>query len=287
LSENDSNLERYFDAIFICTPPNVHIEEALNQMGILSPKLLLIEKPLSSPKELNNLFILENLCELKNSRFFVGYNHRLTENTVYMSKLILENNFGKMKFIRANFRENWQGILDAHPWLHKPSDSYLGHTYQGGGSLFEHSHGLDLLLYVANLAGLTTTKIKSVAFSKFSNDVSSYDENVIAVFDFGDNVLGLLEQNVFTSPPEKKLVIEYEKAKIVWFTSDKVAGVKVIDQQGKLIDSFIYSKNRRDDFLPQLKHIQMMLKNGLADSPISIKNTKTTQLLLDEMYKRF
>ena len=44
-----------------------------------------------------------------------------------------------------NGKENWNGILGAHPWLKDEFDSYLGSTKHGGGCLQEHSHGLHLL----------------------------------------------------------------------------------------------------------------------------------------------
>ena len=208
----------------------------------------------------------------------------MTDNTIFLAKVIQNHDFGQIKFIRSNFRENWDGIMNAHPWLRGPDDSYLGFIELGGGALFEHSHGLDLFLYVTKLLKISDIKIKSVNFAVKNEGGSIYDENVVINFKSGQKILGTVEQNVFTYPPEKILEIEFERAKIIWFTSENESGTKVINYKGQLIDELLYPKQRKDDFYPEMNHVKDVIENNLIDSPISIENVKPTQIMLDTIY---
>ncbi len=274
-----------YDVIFVCTPPSTHLDIALSEILQNKPKFLFIEKPLSNPSSLKKLYELKTLAIESNTTILVGYNHRLTPNTYFLTKIIHNNDFGKVNFIRSNFRENWIGILKAHPWLDGPSESYLGSIQKGGGALFEHSHGLDLLLYVKDELGFGEPKIKSIVFERKKDTNLDYDKNSILVLEFTNGVLALLEQNVFTNPPIKILEIEYEKARMVWFTENHTAGVRVYDEFGEVMNSFVYNKNRMDDFKPEIEHISSLLKGESKDSPIFLSKIVGTQLLLEEAFK--
>lgn len=281
------NNKIHYDVVFICTPPDSHLKVATDQLNKHEPKFLFIEKPLSSPGLGIELGKLKNLSQNTMTKVLVGYNHRLTPNTQFLINRIKDNDFGQIKFLRSNFRENWMGILNAHPWLEGPAASYLGYIKTGGGSLFEHSHGLDLLLYVAESARLGKPSVVSTAFTRINNGNLNYDENVIAIFEFNNRIMGILEQNVFTNPPVKKLEIEYENAKIVWSTLDKNAGVEIFDNSGEVVDSFVYNKERKDDFAPQIAHIEKLINGDLTDSPISLDQIETTQSVLEDIYSNY
>jgi len=285
--EKIENSKLYYDAIFICTPPDSHLKVAVEQLNKHQPRFLFIEKPLSSPGLVNELGELKKLSQSAKTKVLVGYNHRLTPNTQYLISKIKNNDFGRIKFIRSSFRENWKGILNAHPWLDGPGASYLGYINSGGGSLFEHSHGLDLLLYVADSAKLGRPKVLSAAFTRVNDGKLNYDENVIGIFEFNDRIMGLLEQNVFTNPAVKELEIEYENAKISWFTLDNKAGVEIFGNTGELVDSFVYDKERKDDFAPQIAHLEKLIIGELADSPISLDQIEITQSVLEDFFSNY
>ena len=69
--------------------------------------------------------------------------------------------------------EHWGGIFNAHPWLNGPKDSYLGFTSKVGGSLCEHSHGLNLIINLINFMYLTNKKSLHEIF-KIAKDIN-YD----------------------------------------------------------------------------------------------------------------
>ncbi len=276
-----------YDIIFICTPPDSHLNVALEQLIKYEPKYLFIEKPISNPNSFIGLEKLKLQADKVGTRILVGYNHRLTPNTRYLVQKIQNNSFGQIKFLRSNFRENWDGILKAHPWVSGLESTYLGKTSSGGGALFEHSHGLDLFLYFSKICNLDLPKISSYSMSRFKNNQLDYDENSICIFEFSNNILGIVEQNVFTHPGVKMLEIEFEDLSVKWFTNSINAGVEIIGHDGKVLDSLVYDKKRSDDFQPQIQHIDNLFLGSEIYSPIAINETEITQSYLDLIYKRF
>jgi len=282
-----ANEKQHYDLVFVCTPPGSHLKVATDQLIKHEPKFLFIEKPLSSPGLGLELRNLKNLSRKTETKILVGYNHRLTPNTQYLLEKIRNNNYGQIKFLRSNFRENWKGILNAHPWLDGPGASYLGYIKSGGGSLFEHSHGLDLLLYAAETAKLGRPSILSSVFTRINDGNLDYDENVIGIFEFDNQIVGIFEQNVFTNPAVKKLEIEFEDATVKWFTLDKKAGVEIYSSNGELLDSFIYDKERKDDFAPQIEHLEKLIKGDITRSPIALDQIEVTQAVLEDFFSNY
>ena len=276
-----------YDIVFICTPPDSHLKVASEQLVKHEPKYLFIEKPISSPNSSSELEKLKLQANKTGTKILVGYNHRLTPNTNHLVQVIQNNSFGQVKFLRSNFRENWEGILNAHPWISGLNSTYLGNISLGGGALFEHSHGLDLFLYISKICGLELPKISSISMSRFNSDQLDYDENSICIFEFSKNILGIVEQNVFTRPGIKMLEIEFEDVLVKWFTNSTNAGVEVIDHDGKVVDSLVYNKKRSDDFQPQIQHIDNLILGSEIYSPIAISETESTQSYLEQIYKRF
>ena len=77
------------------------------------PKAILIEKPLCRP----SLTDLKKLNKLSRStRVFVGYNHVVSEVINKIIELINSGIIGEVITIDVEFRENWKGIFNAHPW---------------------------------------------------------------------------------------------------------------------------------------------------------------------------
>ena len=134
-----------YDYVFIGTPPDTHLDileiELKNK-----PKGILVEKPVCRPnlKEINKV---EKIIQNSKTRIFVGYNHVISEGVKKVTNLVKDNAIGKVLTIDVEFRENWKGIFDAHPWLNGPGDSYLGFWERGGGASGEHSHALNLWQY--------------------------------------------------------------------------------------------------------------------------------------------
>jgi hypothetical protein len=119
------------DYYVVATPPASHY--AVTKWiadNIKTPKVL-VEKPLCLPYE-------TELFDELDADIKVNYNHLASPAMDYMTP---------SNIITANWLESIDYILDAHPWLDF-QESYLSDYKKGGGSAFEHSHGLAAALWL-------------------------------------------------------------------------------------------------------------------------------------------
>ena len=141
ISNKDELTSKNYDLIFIGTPPDTYfnlIENLIKE----NPKAILVEKPLCSPnsKEIN---ILKELVSHE-IPIFVGNNHIVGPSVTKIAEILSKKIIGEIITMDVEFRENWSGIFDAHPWLDGPEDSYLGFWERGGSASGEHAHALKL-----------------------------------------------------------------------------------------------------------------------------------------------
>ncbi len=162
--------------IFIGTPPDTHIALAMEALRNVSPKVLLIEKPLAGP-DLAGCAQLAEAAKKAGVFAAVGYNHCLGKNTVLAEKHISEGVLGRLQTISARTREHWQGIFNAHPWLSGPAASYLGFSARGGGATGEHSHGINIWQHFAHVAGAGRVSEVSATLDLVKVDGADYDQS--------------------------------------------------------------------------------------------------------------
>src|SRR3989338_4231941 len=104
-----------FDVIFIGTPPYVRLPLALQAIKE-KPKVLQLEKPLSSPA----LFGLKKalvLAKKNKVAIVMGYDHALAPSISFVVGLLKKKHIGEVLTLDVEFREHWGGIFKAHPWL--------------------------------------------------------------------------------------------------------------------------------------------------------------------------
>ena len=104
LSSNDGAPRGDFDFIFVGTPPDKHMELALDAISE-APKVLLIEKPLCTP----SLALAAELFEAykKSSvKVYVGYNHVLGKANRVVEEVVLSGAIGEVVTIDVEFREH-------------------------------------------------------------------------------------------------------------------------------------------------------------------------------------
>ncbi len=257
-----------FDFIVVGTPPDTHTK-ILEQISRKLTCPVLIEKPACTPdgQDFNSLVDLVNRHP---SDVFVGFNHRVARSTQLLINVLETSTLGRLLKVDATWDESWAGILKAHPWLDSPSASYLGFTARGGGALFEHSHGVDLALYMASrfdsmeITGLSST----IEFSKEGG--CDYDKVVQIHAKLKSGCEINIHQDVVTFPAKKKISLEFENglAKIDFGVEGKFDNFEI---QGFGSQDFLLSgsfeKTRPDDFDQEVR----MIEKYLADK-ISIEN---------------
>ena len=264
----------YYDVVIIGTPPESHMSIALSELNSKNhPKLILIEKPLCVPT-LEGCQELSDLSEEKNTIVLCGYNHTLTTHTREASNI---SDLGECKSIHVQWLEHWGGIFKAHPWLAGPKDSYLGYSSRGGGSTYEHSHGIDIWQHFSLTYGSGRINQVTAMMKQVKDNGVDYDETTQLIVSTEKGMTGTIVQDVVTNPPVKCVKIQTEKSNIVW-EANKLSGHDSLTVDGK---EKLYKKTRPDDFVGEIEHVDDIL-SGKVDpnnSPISLERGITTMMV--------
>jgi predicted dehydrogenase len=277
--KSSDDLNYICDVLVIGTPPNTHLEVALEQLKLSTPKIILIEKPISHP----DLFLLEELENKtinKDIRILVGYNHRLTKNTLIATQIVKDKRVGEIISITSQTRESWNGIMKAHPWLNGPQDSYLSSYLKGGGALYEHSHALNLLQYFIEISDCEEIVSVQATMDIVRENKLNYDRfSFLSLVNKQNKVFHVI-QDVVTNPPLKELRINGTIGDLIWRTSQNLDEVILFNHDGEIFDQYKIEKTRVDDFLAEVMHITELLSGVITESPLDYKHAITTMKII-------
>ena len=271
-----------YDLIIVGTPPDTHIQLALDALKE-DPKALLIEKPICGPDLLRASMLYE---EAKRSRclVFTGYDHVVGAAAEAATSLLRAGSIGKILTLDVEFREYWGGIFKAHPWLNGPSDSYLGFFERGGGSTGEHSHAINLWQHFANSIGAGRISEVQAMMNIVRDGGINYDEISLLNFRTEGGLIGRCVQDVVTQPPRKWSRIQGSDGFIEWECGYE-PGVDIIKGSniGGEATKKKFFKTRPEDFILELSHIESVVSSGLP-SPISLEAGLDTMMVISAAY---
>jgi predicted dehydrogenase len=261
--------EDIFDLVFVGTPPDSHND--LLKLALLHvKKLVILEKPITTPDK-EKIKGMAEIIHKSRVPILVGYNHRVGRNTALAEELLNINGIGRITRLESYVIESWNGILAAHPWLKKPSDSYLGFSELGGGAAFEHSHGLDLWRHYAEF--LKLGKIVEVeAEAKYSDSSKTCDLLIDMRLNTEYGFQGSCVQSVEDVAPQKEVLVVGEKGELLskvggGNSPDLVTWRSTLDK--KISIHCDISKTRYDDFDREISYISRILERDVLDrSPI-------------------
>ncbi|MBX2834230.1 MAG: Gfo/Idh/MocA family oxidoreductase [Micavibrio sp.] len=262
---NDEAPKGGFDYIFIGTPPDSHIKLALEAVKE-KPKAILVEKPMATP-DLKGCQELYKACEKEGIKCFVGYDHAVAHSTDKFADLA--KNLKDIKTLDVFFREHWQGIFNAHPWLNGPADTYLGYWQRGGGALGEHSHAVHLWLYIASVVGAGRVKEVTASLEYIQDGEAEFDRLALLNVKTESGLIGSIVQDVVTKPTQKSMRLQGVDKALEWQCVPSPYQ-DIVRQIGEQSSEEIFEKKRPDDFITELNHIENILENG-SSSPISIE----------------
>jgi predicted dehydrogenase len=253
-----------FDWIFIGTPPDVHMRLALDAVDE-RPNGLLIEKPVATP-DLADCQTLHERTQEYGVRAFVGYDHAVSQSAARFAEIA--RSLGDPKTLDVAFREHWQGIFNAHPWLSGPADTYLGFWERGGGACGEHSHALNLWQHFASVIGAGRIASVSATMDYVERDGASYDQNAMLNVRTETGFAGRIVQDVVTRPPLKWARLQAADAAVEWqCIATPYHDVVRID--GDTPSETLFDKTRPQDFIQELDHLETALTDG-TPSPIDL-----------------
>lgn len=263
-----------FDYIFIGTPPDSHIPLALEAVKE-KPKAILVEKPFATP-DLKGCQELYDQCKANGIECFVGYDHAVAPSASRFADLA--GNVEDVKTLDVFFREHWQGIFNAHPWLDGPADTYLGYWTKGGGALGEHSHALNLWQYIAKVVGAGKITEVSATMDYVKDGQAEFDRLALLNVKTENGLVGSVVQDVVTKPTLKAMRLQGVDEALEWqcVPSPYCDKLRVIGEQ---IKEETFEKTRPDDFITELNHLEDVLVSG-KPSPISIEAGLDTMLVI-------
>lgn len=273
-----------FDLVIIGTPPDSHLSILEYVLNNIECSVILIEKPLASPLGEHQFNRLESLNANSSPRLLIAYNHRLTELTNKLVSKILESALIMPQFVTCIFQESWDGIFRAHPWLDGPEDSYLGYLERGGGAAYEHSHALNLFLFIIETLNLGKIVYKKQHGKFTESDKLFYDHHYSSLFMTSKGVSGLVIQDVISKINKKSLKIDYYNGSLEWVYGYDDSHHAIITTVYDKVEVELIKANRTEDFRGQMIHIKNLLDNPSLDSVLDFNRNIETQKILEEYY---
>lgn len=264
-------LGEHFDLVIVGTPPATHLSIAMEELKSTSPSLLLIEKPLSHPdQDAINSFVA--VAASSATRVLVGYNQRLKPNTLKFIEVAGSLDLGELKGLSSEMLESWDGIMKAHFWMSSEKDSYLAFSNQGGGALLEHSHALNLFLYLAAQLDQGRAEEVSASIEWVKHESGEYDRDSVLRITLGSGLIGEVRQDLHTWPASKKARADFERGALVWRMGESSDALDYFSPEGELLDQWDFPKTRPDDFLGELRHLGSLLEEPNQGSPLDLEH---------------
>lgn len=276
-----------FDIIMIGTPPDSRMKLAHAALSE-KPRLLHLEKPLSTPDLAGVSEFVGALEKQSEIMVTVGYDHAVAESVEFVCGLAIDGTIGHIQTIDVEFREHWKGIFGAHPWLAGPWETYLGYWKRGGGAGGEHSHALHLWLYFARVLGWGGVKNMQAVFDMVKGmHGEEYDRLAAFLLTTEQNGIGRVIQDVITYPVRKWARLQGEKGFVEWHCNGSSEGDLVKYQvEGAMAVEKVFCKKRPDDFFRETTHYVKLLSGEIkfADSPLSFDRGLEVMKILNASY---
>ena len=285
LKTSDDARQDAADVIFIGTPPDSHIALALGALEHVTPRVLLIEKPLAGP-DLAGCAELLAATEAAGVFCSVGYNHCLGSNTLAAEGFIRDGGIGQISTISTRTREHWQGIFNAHPWLPGPSASYLGFSSRGGGATGEHSHAINIWQHYAHLIGAGRVAEVSATVDQVTEGGVNYDRAAFITLTTETGLIGDVIQDVVTSPSEKSARLQGDKGYIEWQVGAQPGkDLAAMQLDGQDRTEVLIDKQRPDDFIAEIDHLAGVMDGSISQSPISLQRGLDTMMVIAAVFR--
>lgn len=191
------------DVAFITTPASAHIPVAtrLASEGID----LFIEKPLSS--QVSGIDELLKIQKTKKILLMVGYSLRFHPPLQFLKQCVSEGKIGKLLAIRA---EVGQYLPEWRPGTDYRS-SVSARRELGGGAVFELSHELDYVLWLAGEATSVTAQVDRV--SDLEIDV---EDTADIILKFASGAQGSIHLDMVQRPSTRYCKVTGTDGTVIW-----------------------------------------------------------------------
>lgn len=178
-----AGLEARPDAVFICTPPRLHIPMAIE--ALQSGAHVFCEKPLTDSTD--GLDTLRQTVADSGRQFMVGFCFRYHEGLKLARRMLDEGRIGRLISIRSRMGEHLPTV--------RPDYKTLFTTQYSGA--FDLTHEVDLACWFAQ--GLPVVNVASL-YGKFSDVEMRAPDLVELLVQFGDSCLASVHLDFFSQP---------------------------------------------------------------------------------------
>lgn len=275
------SLKKKFDLIVLGVPPEHHIKLLINCIDNLRFKKILIEKPLCV---FNQNFI--NLKKIKNkNKIYCGFNHSISKSFFKLSEIIKSKKIGKITKIEINWKEDFNYVLKAHPWINSLKESYLSNINLGGGGCHEYSHAIHLGIILKKIIfnNLKFRLSKKIKFKKIKNNFYDFKSDIIL-----KNKNNMIKINIDTISKkiDKSITIFGNQGKLFWLRdmTNNQEKITLHDKNGKIKKSIKFKVYRKDDFINEHKNFYIK-KNSRLIKNLNLDNSIETMVLISKLFK--
>ncbi|MDA9604781.1 Gfo/Idh/MocA family oxidoreductase [Candidatus Pelagibacter sp.] len=192
-----------YDAVAITVPPHLHLPIA--KLATKHNAGLFIEKPLGMSSK--GWKEVHKICSKKGLINYVAYCHRFAPYTVRLKKLINQKTVGRI----YSSHLKWSSYL---PDWHKHENYknfYMSKKEQGGGSLLDDSHGIDLIRHIIGDVESVNALVTNISELKMTSDDSFF-----ATLKMKNKSIAQISFDLFSRTPRIYLEITGSKGTIIW-----------------------------------------------------------------------
>ncbi len=270
-----TKLKDYFNLVVLGVPPQYHLSLLKFCFKHLKFKKILVEKPLSV---FNQDFKSLNKINNKN-KIFCGFNHSVSKSILKLFSLIKKNKIGNINSVVINWKEDFNYILKAHPWIKNLKDSYLSTLKKGGGGIQEYSHAIHLAVLFKNIMFKDKFSIeKNILINKRKNEFYDFKSDIIFK-NKGKKISTYID--TISKKVKKNIQINGSKGSIFWLREleKKKETIFIYNSKNKKIN---FKINRRDDFINEHKNLYIN-ENKKIMKNLNLKNSIKTMVCINKL----
>lgn len=205
-----------YDAVAITVPPHLHLQVA--KYAVKHNCGLFIEKPLGMNSQ--GWSKVYSDCKKKKLINYIAYCHRFIPYLLKLKKLMSQKVLGKIYC--AHLR--WSSYLPDWHKYENYKNFYMSKKSQGGGSLLDDSHGIDLIRYLLG----EVKSINSIVANNSELEMTS-DDSFFATLRMKNEVIVQMSFDLFSRTPRIYLEITGQKGTIIWDRVDHQ--IKIYDRR--------------------------------------------------------
>ena len=266
-----------YDLIVIGIPPSKHLDLLKKCCLYLNFKKILIEKPLCVYSQKYD-FIKNLACK---DKLYCGFNHSVSKSITFFLDKIRKNVIGEIKSIEINWKEDFNLILKAHPWIKNLNDCYLSNISDGGGGAHEYSHAIHMALVLKNFIFKKPLSMTyDLTYKKLNK--KQYDSETIISFYNKLQRLNLTI-NTLSNPCQKNIKITGSKGKLYW--NRKIEkGYESVCIKKQSINEYKFDITRPDDFITQMRYLLSEKKSNSNLFNIKIESAIEVMDILKKIF---